>query len=115
MCNGNEEWWKVWREIDLQFQNWHKEFDEFWPKQSKVSIISNLMGFFWPKYKIFERKKYRGVMSHDPEESCKIWINTDLCFGKWHEEFGKFLPKHSKVSKFGLDGISLSKVENVWS
>ena len=24
---------------------------------------------------------------------------TDLWFGKWYEEFGKFLPEHSKVSK----------------
>ena len=29
MCNDNEEWWKIWRGMDLSFQNWHKEFDEF--------------------------------------------------------------------------------------
>ena len=27
---------------------------------------------------------------------------TDLRFGKWHDEFAKFSPKHSKVSKLGL-------------
>ena len=27
---------------------------------------------------------------------------TDLWFEKWHEEFGKFSPEHSKVSKLGL-------------
>ena len=32
----------------------------------------------------------------------KIWRKTDLWFGKWHEEFGKFSPEHSKVSKLGL-------------
>ena len=27
---------------------------------------------------------------------------TDLWFRKWHEEYGKYLPEHSKVSKLGL-------------
>ena len=26
-----EERYKIWRGIDLLFQNWHKEFDKFWP------------------------------------------------------------------------------------
>ena len=33
---------------------------------------------------------------------CKIWRNTSLLFEKWHVEFGKFLPEHSKLSKLGL-------------
>ena len=41
-------------------------------------------------------------MSHDTEEWCKIWRKTDLWFRKLHEEFGKFLPEHLKVSKLGL-------------
>ena len=32
----------------------------------------------------------------------KIWRKTDLRFKKWYEEFGKFSPDHSKVSKLGL-------------
>ena len=28
MCHGNEEWFKIWGELDLPFQNWHMEFDE---------------------------------------------------------------------------------------
>ena len=102
MCNDTEEWWKIWRGIDLSFQNWHKEFDEFWLEHLKVSKIYTLMGCFWPKYIMFELKKYRGVIFHDTEEWCKIWRKTDLWFGKWHEEFGKFSPEHSKVSKLGL-------------
>ena len=31
-----------------------------------------------------------------------MWRKTDLWFGKWHEQFGKFSPEHSKVSKLGL-------------
>ena len=29
----------------------------------------------------------------------QIWRKTDLCFGKWHEEFSKFSLEHLKVSK----------------
>ena len=67
-----------------------------------VSKICTLMGSFWRKYIMFELKKYRGVMFHGTEEWCKIWKKTDLWFGKWHKEFGNFLPDHSKVSKLGL-------------
>ena len=33
MCHHNREWWKMWRGIDLSVQNWHEEFDEYWPEQ----------------------------------------------------------------------------------
>ena len=32
----------------------------------------------------------------------KFEKKTDLWFGKWHEEFRKILPVHTKVSKMGL-------------
>ena len=35
MCNDNEEWSKTWRGINLSFQNWHNEFDEFWLESLK--------------------------------------------------------------------------------
>ena len=76
--------------IDLSFQNWHEEFDKFWPEQSNVSKICTSLGFFWPKYIMFELINYRGVIFHDTQEWCKIWRKTELWFGKWHEEFGKF-------------------------
>ena len=52
--------------------------------------ISTLIDFFWAKYVTFDLKKYR------------IWRKTDLWFRKWHEEYSKFSPEHSKVSKLGL-------------
>ena len=69
----------------------------------------------WPK-------KVQRSMFHDNEESCKIWRKTDLWFGKWHEEFGKFSPEHLKVSKLGLwwdpliqsrKGMSLKSTEEL--
>ena len=101
MCNDTEELWIIWRWIDFLFQNWHKEFDGLWVELSKFSNIYTLMGCFRPNYIIFELKKYRGFIFSDPGEWCKIWAKTDL----WKndtEEFDKFLPEHSKFSKFGL-------------
>ena len=51
VCHDNEEWCKIWRGVDLSFQYWHKEFDEFWPNLLKVSKISTFMGSFKPKQK----------------------------------------------------------------
>ena len=89
------------RGIDLSFENWHNEFDKFWPEHSKISKIFALMGFFSAKYILLELKKERGVTFHDIEEWCKIWRKTDLLLGKL-QEFGKFSPGHSKVSKLEL-------------
>ena len=91
MHNDTEEGWNIWRGIGLSFWNWKKELHEFWLEHSKVSKIYTLMNYFWPKYIIFELKKYSGVIFHDTREWYKIWRKnmTDICFGKWHEEFGK--------------------------
>ena len=52
----------------------------------------------WKVYNLWP-KKCRWVISHDTEESCKIWRKTGLWFGKWYEEFSKFSPEHLKLSK----------------
>ena len=82
ISNDTEEWWKIWRGIDLSFQNWHKEFDEFWLKNSKVSKIYTLMGCFWPNYVMLELNEYRGVMFNCSQDWYKIWRKTGLCFEK---------------------------------
>ena len=97
-----EEGYKIWREIELSFQNWHKEFDKTWPEHSKVSKIFILVGSFWAKYILFELKKYRGVIFHETEEGYKIWRGIDLSFQNWHKEFDKFWPEHWKSPKFSL-------------
>ena len=94
-----EEGYKIWRGIDLSFQNWYKEFNNVWPEHSKVSKIFTLMSSFWAKYILFELKKYRGVIFHETEEGYKIWRGIDLSFQNWHKEFDKFWLENSKVSK----------------
>ena len=104
------------QEFTCQFKiDIYEEFDKFWPKHSKISKICTLMGCFWPKYIMFDLNKYRVVMFHDTEFWCKIWRKIDLCFQKWHEEFGKFSPKHVWKSKnWEFHWVLWSKVENVW-
>ena len=80
ICHDNEEWRKVWRGIDLSFQSWHEEFNEFWPKHLKVSKIFISIDSFWPKYVLFELKKYRRVIFHNrdtkfaEESTCRFKI-----------------------------------------
>ena len=82
ISNDTQEWWKIWGEIDLSFQNLHKELDEFWLQNLKVSKIYTFMGCFLPNYIMFELKKYRGVMFTCTQDWYKIWKKTGLCFQK---------------------------------
>ena len=82
MRYDNGEWCKIWNRIDLPLQNWHEEFNKFWPEHSKISKICTLMGCFWPKYIMFELKKYRGVMFDCTQDWYKVWRKTGWCFQK---------------------------------
>ena len=99
MCHDKEERCKNWRGTDLSIQNWHEEFDQFWHEHLKISNIFTLMDWFWPKYIMFELKKYRGVMFDGTEVWCKTWRKSSLCFQIWHEKLSQFWPEHLKVSK----------------
>ena len=115
LCQDIEEWCKIWRGIDELVQNWHKEFDKFWPEHLKISKIYTFMVFFWTKYIMFELKKSIG-------EFCLMALNIDATFeGKLTcafkndmRNYSKFSPEHIWKSKnWDFDGILLSKVENV--
>ena len=43
MCHNNEKWWTIWRWVDLSFQNWHGEFDEFWLEHLKGRILTQTL------------------------------------------------------------------------
>ena len=44
----------------------------------------------------------QGVVFYHTREWSNIWKKTDLWFGKWIEEFGKFPLEHTKVWKLEL-------------
>ena len=90
------------KELSCHFKFEMRNLINFWSEHSKVSKMCTLMGSSWTKYIMFELKKYKGVMFHGTEEWCKILRKTYLRFGKWYQEFGKFLPELSKVSKLRL-------------
>ena len=48
---------------------------------------------------MYELEIYRGGLCHDNEEWCKYWGGIYLSFQNSHEEFNKFWPEHSKISK----------------
>ena len=60
--------------------------------------ICTLLCYFCWKYIMFESKRCRGIMCHSTEEWCKIWRGTDMCFEKWHGEFGELHRNTQKSS-----------------
>ena len=60
-------------------------------------------------------KKYRGVIFHDTDKSCKIWRKTDLCSGKRYEEFGNFHQNPWQYQNWDFGRIILSKIKNAWA
>ena len=70
-CHDSEEWWKIWKGIDLSVQNWQGEFDKLWPEHMKISKTCTLIGCFWPNYVMFELKQ-------STEELCLMALNNFL-------------------------------------
>ena len=96
MCHGSEEWFKIWRGFGLSVQNWHEEFDEFWPEHSKISKIYTLMAWFWPKYIMFEPKKYRGVMFDGIEDWYRLEGKLTCAFKNDMKNFSNFRSQDKK-------------------
>ena len=57
------------------------------------------MDYFCPKYVRVELKKYRGVVCHDTEQWCKIWINPDFAVSKMAWVIGWTFTRALKVWK----------------
>ena len=79
MCHDNKEWCKIWRGLDLLVQNWHEEFDEFWPKHSEISKVCTLMGYLWRKYVMLELKKAQKSYVWLRRRLMQNLKETDLC------------------------------------
>ena len=76
-----------------------KNFANFHQSTFKSLKIGTFTGSFYPKQKMYEFKIYRGVMSLQNEEWCRIWSGLDLSIQNWYEEFDEFWPEPSKISK----------------
>ena len=60
-----------------------------------------LMGCFWPKYIMFELKRYRWVMFDGTEYWCKIWRKTDFAFKNDKRSLANFQQNTFKSLKIG--------------
>ena len=97
--------------IDLSVQNWYEEFKKFWPEHSKVSEICTLMGCFWPRYMMFELRKYRGVM-FDGTSLKENW----LVLPKLTREIWQILIRAlENLKNLHFNRLPLTKVYNVWA
>ena len=67
--------------LTFGFRHDMKNFVNFHPTTHKSENAFS-MGSFCPKYTRFQLWKYGGVMFHDTEKWCKIWINHDLVVSK---------------------------------
>ena len=78
--------------------------------------ICTFIGSFCWKYIKFQLRKYRGVMSHDIEERCKIWRKIDFLFHKWWIlNLVNFGLSTWNFQNFYFDWFLLCKVYNVWA
>ena len=62
-----------------------------------------LMGTFNPKDKMYELQTYVSW-------EWRMMQSLKLSFENWHQEFDKFWPGHSKVSKMSLNELLLIKL-----
>ena len=96
-----------------------QEFGEIWwifTRAHRNFKIFNCMGYFCPKYIMFELKKYKGVMFYDNEEWCKTWRIKLTC--GLENDMGDSANFHQNIWEclnWNFDGIHLSKKENAWA
>ena len=96
-----EEGCKIWRGINLSFQNWHKKFEKFWPENLNVSKSFILMGSFWAKYIFFELKKVqRSYLSWN-------WRGTQNLERNW---LAVLIWALESLKSFHFNSLLLSKV-----
>ena len=122
MCQKNEEWCKIWRGLDLSTENWHEEFDNFWPEHLKISKICTLMSCFWPKYIMLELKKVQRsyVWYQLAKRRCRDVVRTSLCTSQRRGSYISnetpndiSMERRQDVSVVRLHNILLERRENV--
>ena len=96
-----------------EVQIWHEEF--FWilrnfsPNHSKVPKFYFNALFLSKVYEVWA-KKYGGVIFHDTEQRCKIWINPDLVVSKMAWGIGwTFIRALKSLKNCSLMGYFYSK------
>ena len=85
--------------LSCAFKNDMRNLVNFHQSTFQSLKIMTLMASFYPKWKMYELKIYRGVLCNDNKEWCKIWREIELPVQNWHDEFDKLWPEHLKILK----------------
>ena len=70
---NNEEWCKIWKEIDQAVQNWHEESDKSWPEHSIIWKICTLVCCFLRKYIVSVLRKYSATKFDGAQDLYRGW------------------------------------------
>ena len=86
ICHDHKEWCKIGGGIDLSCQNWHEEFDKFWPKHTKIYI--------WWHWRLMQNLKENWfVLSKMTWRICQIFVhrlkNSDFILERKMAELSK--------------------------
>ena len=111
-----EEGYKIWRGIDSSFQNWHNEFDKFWPEYSKSLKNFHFNGLLLSKvYIVWAKKVERSYLSWN-------WIRVQnlernqLVVSKLTQGIWQILTRALKSLKdFNFNELLLNKVYIAWT
>ena len=116
MCHENEEWCRIWRGIDLLFQNWHEEIDEFWPKHSKVLKNLHFNGLLLKNvYNVWANKVQRSSVPWHWRVMQNLKRNW-LFVSKFTWEIWRILTwALESLKNLHFNGFLLKKVCNVWA
>ena len=74
------------------------------------------MSWFWPKYIIFELKKYRRVTFDWTQDWYKVWRKTRLCFQKLRWGIWQIFTRAlENLKNLHFNRLLLTQVNNVWA
>ena len=111
-----EEGYKIWKETDLSFQNWHKEFDRFWPGHSKVSKNFHFNRLHLRRvYIAWAKKVQRNYLSWNWKRIQNLERNR-LVVSKFTQGISEILNwALESLKNIHFNGLFLSKVYIVWA
>ena len=89
---------KIKEKLTCGFKYDMRNLVNFHPTTQKSESFSSV-SYFCPKHIMFELKIYRGVIFHDTEQWCKIWVNPDLVVSKMTWGIGWTFNRASKSLK----------------
>ena len=106
---------KIDEELTCRFKIDMRNFTNFDTSTQKPKYFFVLISSLWPKYKLFELKKYREVMFDGLNIDVKFEEKLTCCLENDTRNLPNFDQSTQKCQNWNFDGIFLFKVENAWA